>query len=303
MVESNRKSSIVDSIIDPRWTQPFPPDRELIEAAVRAEERIRSVFPDDDWPSDIQKTHTTLRLRLFDLYHTSDAITMLEREADIRELIQAIHQMCDDICMLSRRGPQNEIGDKPVEWTSGRVERKGRYCRIEVGSIDLIEEIRRVTIDACNFNSDDWCEYDANVLKRAANMIRREIAEKTAEPFPSTTKSTPIAPTPVLEGRDAEEFIRKVKENENKPSYPCADPEKLEEARKMFIEEQTKRKKHINCPSCRGSINIYDEWTRWHDYKPYFETECPHCKSFFDVDVSINPTFTCYEKKKRENKP
>lgn len=56
------------------------------------------------------------------------------------------------------------------------------------------------------------------------------------------TKSLPIAPTPVLEGEEAERFLEHVFENENIPSYPCGDPVKLEQARQKAIAEYKKKK-------------------------------------------------------------
>jgi hypothetical protein len=125
---------------------------------------------------------------------------------------------------------------------------------------DLIEEIRKVTINATNFNPDEWCEYDANILDRAAKMIRREIADESNRKF----RSMPIAPTPVLEGENAERFIREVKANENIPSYPCGDPEKLEQARQKWIKERRTSMKIKIDKTTRGFrradfIDLYNE--------------------------------------------
>jgi hypothetical protein len=42
-------------------------------------------------------------------------------------------------------------------------------------SVDLIDEIRKKTIDADDFSAGEWCEDDAGILELAANMIRREL--------------------------------------------------------------------------------------------------------------------------------
>ena len=47
----------------------------------------------------------------------------------------------------------------------------------------------------------------------------------------------PIAPTPILNGKEAEEFLEKVAREEGVPSYPKADPDRLEEVRQRIIRD------------------------------------------------------------------
>jgi len=52
----------------------------------------------------------------------------------------------------------------------------------------------------------------------------------------------PISPTPVLRGKDAREFEKKICEGLKRPSYLTATP-KLDEARKLAREYANKGKK------------------------------------------------------------
>lgn len=48
----------------------------------------------------------------------------------------------------------------------------GRWLKPQ---FDLIAEIRKRTIDTQFFNADEWSEYDAEILEKAARMIRSKI--------------------------------------------------------------------------------------------------------------------------------
>ena len=43
---------------------------------------------------------------------------------------------------------------------------------------NLIDEIRRATINNHNFKIDQWCLYDAEVLEAAARLIRDELEKQ-----------------------------------------------------------------------------------------------------------------------------
>jgi hypothetical protein len=42
-------------------------------------------------------------------------------------------------------------------------------------SFDVIDEIRKNTIDNEAFDPQEWCDYDAKILEKAARMIREGI--------------------------------------------------------------------------------------------------------------------------------
>ncbi|MEW5772473.1 MAG: hypothetical protein AB1916_03015 [Thermodesulfobacteriota bacterium] len=50
----------------------------------------------------------------------------------------------------------------------------------------------------------------------------------------------PIAPTPVLSGKDAQDFLAKVKNDQAKPLYAKPTP-KIEEARRMALAKWGKK--------------------------------------------------------------
>lgn len=50
--------------------------------------------------------------------------------------------------------------------------------RLELGSIDLIAEIRKLTVDNDDFDINQWCANDAYVLINAGKMILRELGGK-----------------------------------------------------------------------------------------------------------------------------
>jgi len=52
------------------------------------------------------------------------------------------------------------------------------YLKIQ---IDIIEEIRKLINDNIHFDVNKWCQYDANVLKRAARIIEEELLETDEE--------------------------------------------------------------------------------------------------------------------------
>jgi hypothetical protein len=55
-------------------------------------------------------------------------------------------------------------------------------CRKTI-SINLIEAIREATIDNKHFNGSQWCANDAEVLEKAARLIRQELPKRyTVEP-------------------------------------------------------------------------------------------------------------------------
>lgn len=55
--------------------------------------------------------------------------------------------------------------------------------------------------------------------------------------------SLPIKATPVLRGKAAEEFLRRMKEQENIPSYPRDVSKQIAEARKRVLEDYKKENK------------------------------------------------------------
>jgi hypothetical protein len=50
-------------------------------------------------------------------------------------------------------------------------------CRKTI-TINLIEAIREATIDNKNFNGAQWCANDAEVLEKAARLIRQELPKR-----------------------------------------------------------------------------------------------------------------------------
>jgi len=54
------------------------------------------------------------------------------------------------------------------------MKKKGKLIYI---GIDLIEEIREVTISNPNFDINLWCERDAKILEAAAHLIRQELSQ------------------------------------------------------------------------------------------------------------------------------
>lgn len=81
----------------------------------------------------------------------------------------------------------------------------------------------------------DYSSIINNIVGKFTQLIARREVIKMARP---------IEPTPVLRGREAERFERKIKEDLNKPTKLIPTP-KLEKARELVIAHAIKRKERF----------------------------------------------------------